>query len=95
MSSVKYRRILTIALFLSAGASTLAHAQGPPARNVSRRTADVVQETSISRILFEAVQNLWGEIRDFSWAPPPPPPPGHGDGPDHDEGPGVCPHGHM
>jgi hypothetical protein len=93
MSTVKYRRILIIALFLSAGASTLAHARGAPAHSVFHGAGTAVQERSSSRILFEAAQNLWAGIRDFYWGPPPPP---HGgDGPSHREGPGVCPHGHM
>ena len=93
MSSRKYRRILTIALFLSAGASTLAHAQRPAVRSVSPGAGSIVQERSASRTLLEAVQNLWGEIWDFPWGPPPPPP--GGNPPSHREGPGICPHGHM
>jgi hypothetical protein len=93
MSAVKYRRTLILTLFLSAGASTLAHAQGAPAHNFSPGASATVQERSSGRILFEAAQNLWAGIRDFSWGPPPPPP--GGDGPSHREGPGVCPHGHM
>jgi hypothetical protein len=95
MSSRQYGRILTITLFLSAGASTLAHAQGPPSRSVSPRAGATVQERSAGHNLLEAVLNLWGEIRDFSWWPPAPPPPGDGGNPDHREGPGICPHGHM
>jgi hypothetical protein len=93
MSSRRYRRILTITLFLSAGASALAHAQGPPARSVAARAVTLVQERSAGRTLFEAAQNLWREIRDFPWGPPPPP--RGGDRPTHEEGPGICPHGHM
>jgi hypothetical protein len=93
MSTRPYGRILTITLLLSAGASTLAHAQGPPPRSVSPRASATVQEHSADRTLFEAVLNLLGEIRDFSWGPPAPPP-GDG-GPNHREGPGICPHGHM
>jgi hypothetical protein len=66
MSSRQYGRILIITLFLSAGASTLAHAQRPPARSVSPRAGATVEERSAGRTLFEAVQNLLGDIRDFS-----------------------------
>ncbi|HEY0553370.1 MAG TPA: hypothetical protein VGG20_03835 [Thermoanaerobaculia bacterium] len=93
MRSRSYRRILTLALCLSTGASALAHAQGPPARSAAVRAALNVQERSAGRTLLEAAQNLWAGIRDFSWGPPPPPP--HGDRPSHQEGPGICPHGHM
>jgi hypothetical protein len=93
MSAVKYRRTLFLTLFLSAGASSLAHAQRAPAHGVSHSAGTTVQERSSSRILFEAAQNLWAGLRYFSLGPPPPPPGGHD--PSHREGPGVCPHGHM
>ncbi len=94
MSSRQYGRILITALLLSAEASTLAHAQRPPPRAVSARAGTTLEEHSASRTLFEAVLNLWGEIRDFSRGPLPPPPVRRGQ-PDSPEGPGICPHGHM
>jgi hypothetical protein len=94
MSSRKYGRILTTALLLFAGAPTLAHTQVPPSRSISPRSGATVQERSAGPTLLDAVLNLWGEIRDFSWGPLPPPPGRRGQ-PDSPEGPGICPHGHM
>jgi hypothetical protein len=94
MASRRYRRILALSLILSASVSALAHAQKPPARSAADRAVPSVQERSAGRTLLEAAQNLWAGIRDFSWGNPPPP---HGGDrpPSHQEGPGICPHGHM
>ncbi|MEA2195804.1 MAG: hypothetical protein QOG42_2518 [Solirubrobacteraceae bacterium] len=91
MSSRQYRRILVLALLLSAGALSLPRVEAAPPRNGPHRAGAAVQGTLPD--LFAAVKSLWGMLKD---APPGPP---AGNDPPHvpsnREGPGACPHGHM
>jgi hypothetical protein len=86
MSSRTYRCTLALTLALSTGALALPPAQAAPARS-DAPSASSIQGDLVTRSLFEALQKLWGRLKDSSPQPPDPP-----HGPDR-EGSGVCPHG--
>jgi hypothetical protein len=85
MSSRTYRCTLALTLALSTGALALP-AQAAPARSDAPLVSSI-QGDLVTRNFFEALQKLWGRLKDNSPAPSNPP---------HDpgrEGSGVCPHG--
>jgi hypothetical protein len=86
MSSRTYRRTLALTLALSSGALALPAAQAAPARSDSP-PASAIQGDFVTRSFFEALQKLWGRLKD---SPPQPAHPHHGPS---REGSGVCPHG--
>ena len=86
MSSRMYRCTLALTLALSTGALALPPAQAAPAWGDSP-PASSIQGDFVTRSLFEALQRLWGVLKDNSPQPSSPP---HGH---NREGSGVCPHG--
>lgn len=87
MSSRTYRCTLALTLALSTGALALPSAQAAPARS-DAPPASAIQGDPVIRNFFEALQKLWGMLKDNSPQPANP----HQD-PDNREGSGVCPHG--
>jgi len=85
MSSRTYRCTLALTLALSTGALALPSAQAAPAR--SDAPASAIQGDLVIRNLFEALEKLWGRLKDTT---PQPTNPAHVPG---REGSGVCPHG--
>lgn len=96
MASRKLHPALALTLALSAGALPLARAEAAPVRSGPPDAAAVITaviQTPLSSSSFlQALENLWGLLKDEHQGPPHRHDP---HGPSNREGTGICPHGHM
>jgi|tagenome__1003787_1003787.scaffolds.fasta_scaffold20758560_2 hypothetical protein len=87
MFSRKNRRTLVLSLMISAGASSLPHAEAAPGRSDAQNAGPAVQVDLPMRNLMETMKSLWGLLKDALPSPVP-------HNPENREGPGIDPIGH-